>query len=82
MSYGVGARICPAYQISNRIIYAMLTRLLLAFEMRQVEGTRMPNTDMVDFSDAYGLVAFPRGYDCSFTARDKGWLKEKLETEV
>jgi phenylacetate 2-hydroxylase len=78
MSYGVGTRICPAYQISNRIIYAMLTRLLLAFDMKQVEGTRLPNTDMIDFSAAYGLVAFPRGYDCSFTARNESWLKEKL----
>ena len=82
MSYGVGARICPAYQISNQIIYAMLIRLLLAFEMKQVEGTSLPNTDMIDFSAVYGLVAFPREYDCSFTARDEQWLKEKLETEV
>lgn len=82
MSYGVGARICPAYQISNWIIYAMLTRLLLAFDIKQVEGTRLPNTDMIDFSDAYGLVAFPRGYDCSFTARDEKWLKQKLAEEV
>lgn len=79
MSYGVGGRICPAYQISNRIIYAMLTRILLAFELKQVDGTRLPNTDMLDFSEAYGLVAFPRGYDCSFTARQEAWLQQKLE---
>ncbi|RDW85998.1 hypothetical protein BP5796_04323 [Coleophoma crateriformis] len=78
LSYGVGSRICPAYQISNRIMSAMLIRLILAFQMKQVEGTRLPSIDMIDFSDAYGLVALPRAYDCSFVARDETWLKTKL----
>jgi phenylacetate 2-hydroxylase len=38
MSYGVGGRICPAWMISNRIMGAVLTRLVLAFEMEQVQG--------------------------------------------
>jgi cytochrome P450 len=78
LSYGIGSRICPAYQISNRIMSAMLTRLILAFEIKQVEGTRLPNIDMIDFSDAYGLVALPRAYDCSFVARDETWLGGKM----
>lgn len=78
LSYGVGGRICPAYQLSNRIMGATLTRLILAFEMKCVEGTRMPNTDMIDFSDKYGLVAMPRTYDCVYVARDEDWLKKML----
>lgn len=78
LSYGTGARICPAYQISNRIIYAMLVRMILAFEMKQVEGTRLPSTDMIDFSDGYGLVAHPRRYDCAYVARDPVWLRKVL----
>jgi phenylacetate 2-hydroxylase len=78
LSFGTGARICPAYMISNRIMGAVLTRMILAFEMKQVEGTRLPSTDMIDFSDAYGLVAMPRSYDCSFVARDESWLKKVL----
>lgn len=78
LSYGTGARICPAYQISNRIIYAMLVRMLLAFEMKQVEGTRLPSTDMINFSDGYGLVAHPRRYDCAYVARDAAWLRKVL----
>ena len=54
---------------SNRILYAGLTRLILAFETKQVEGTRMPNTGMIDFLDAYGLVALPRAYDSTLGAR-------------
>lgn len=78
LSFGVGGRICPAWMISNRIMGAILTRLVLAFEMRQVEGTRLPSTDMIDFSDAYGLVALPRSYDCAFFARDERWLEVML----
>jgi hypothetical protein len=38
----------------------------------------MPNTDMIDFSDKYGLVAMPRSDDCAFIARDEKWLKSTL----
>ncbi|RDW58438.1 hypothetical protein BP5796_12368 [Coleophoma crateriformis] len=78
LSYGAGGRICPAWMISNRIMGAILTRLILAFDMKQVEGTRLPSIDMIDFSDAYGLVAMPREYDCAFVARDEKWLKSVL----
>lgn len=81
LSYGTGGRICPAYQISNRIIYAMLVRMLLAFEVKQADGPgmRLPSTDMIDFSDGYGLMAQPRRYDCVFVARDSDWL-EKIQS--
>jgi cytochrome P450 len=81
LTYGTGGRICPAYQISNRIMYAMLVKLILAFDMKQVSGTRLPSTARNDFSDAYGNVLFPRTYDCSFTARDKSWLKGVITAE-
>jgi len=81
LAYGTGGRICPAYQISNRIISANLTRLLLAFEMKQVEGTRLPSISRDDYSDAYGNVAFSRTYDCSFVARDEKWLKGIITSE-
>jgi phenylacetate 2-hydroxylase len=81
LSYGTGGRICPAYQISNRIMYAMLVKLLLAFDMRQVAGKRLPATARNDFSDAYGTVQFSRTFDCSFTARDEAWLKDVIAAE-
>jgi phenylacetate 2-hydroxylase len=81
LAYGTGGRICPAYQISNRIMYANLTRLLLAFEMKQMEGTRLPCIAKDDYSDAYGNVAFSRTYDCSFTARDETWLRSTIAAE-
>ncbi|OQU96578.1 hypothetical protein CLAIMM_02642 [Cladophialophora immunda] len=78
LTFGTGSRICPAYMIANRIIYAMLLRLILAFRLKQVPGTRLPSIGRVDFSDAMGLIAVPRAYDCAFTARDDAWLKNKL----
>lgn len=82
LSYGTGSRICPAYQLANRIMYAMLVRLILSFEMNQVEGTRLPSTDMIDFSDGYGLVAHPRRFDCAFKARDSAWLQTAYDREL
>jgi hypothetical protein len=79
MSYGAGGRICPAWMISNPIMGAELTRLVLAFEVKQVEGTRLPNTNMVGFSDKYGLVAVPRSYDCAFVARDEKVAEEDFD---
>lgn len=80
-TYGTGIRICPAYQISNRIMSAMLVKLILAFNMKQAEGTRLPSTGMLDFSDSCGLVSLPRTYDCTFTARDETWLKGTIAAE-
>ncbi len=83
VGFGAGSRICPAVAISNRLVYALLVRLLLAFEMdgSTVPGRR-PNIDAVDFSDVYDeLVAHPRFYDCRFTARDVPWLERTLADE-
>ena len=58
VTFGVGSRICPAVGISNRLMYALLVRLVLAFEVREPEGRegRKPNVDPVGFSDVYDQV--------------------------
>ncbi|TVY44838.1 Phenylacetate 2-hydroxylase [Lachnellula subtilissima] len=84
LTFGAGSRICPAVAISNRIIYALLTRLILAFEMKESDdpSARKPNIDVLDFSDVHtSLVAIPRPFDCSFVPRDLEWLGSKLEVE-
>ncbi|EXJ90262.1 hypothetical protein A1O1_03361 [Capronia coronata CBS 617.96] len=81
LTFGAGSRICPAVAISNRIICALLTRLILAFEMdgSSQEG-RSPNVDPLDFSNVYDrLVAHPRYYDCHYKARDPAWLESVLK---
>ncbi|RDW85991.1 hypothetical protein BP5796_04316 [Coleophoma crateriformis] len=81
LTYGTGGRICPAYQISNRIMSAMLVKLILAFDMKPVAGGRLPSIARNDFSDAYGNVQFSRTFDCSFTARNESWLKGVIAAE-
>ncbi|EXJ80691.1 hypothetical protein A1O3_06975 [Capronia epimyces CBS 606.96] len=84
LTFGAGSRICPAVAISNRIICALLTRLVLAFEMDGSEDeARRPNVDALDFSNVYdSLVAHPRFYDCRFKARDPDWLENELADEL
>ncbi|KAK3628491.1 hypothetical protein LTR56_003870 [Elasticomyces elasticus] len=80
LTYGAGSRICPSAALSNRIIYAMIVRLILAFEMTESEepNARRPNLDAINFSGVRdSLVALPRAYDCSYTARDAHWLVQK-----
>jgi phenylacetate 2-hydroxylase len=80
VAFGSGTRICPAVAISNRIIYALLTRLILAFEMKESrEPSRAPSIHPIDFSDVHDqLVAHPRFYDCHFKTRDPLWLESIL----
>lgn len=80
VAFGAGVRICPAVAISNRVICALLTRMILAFEMvgSEAEG-RKPSTHPIQFSDVHDqLVAHPRFYDCHFKPRDPKWLDEVL----
>ncbi|KAI1868734.1 uncharacterized protein JN550_006309 [Neoarthrinium moseri] len=84
LAFGAGARICPAVAISNRLISAILTRMILAFDFTEPEegDARKPSIDPIDFSDVYNqLVAHPRFYDAKFTARDKRWLEHICSEE-
>lgn len=84
VAFGAGSRICPAVAISNRIIYALLIRLILAFEMEESKMPgRRPNVDAVKFSDVHDeLVAHPRFYDAHFKTRDESWLMSLLAEET
>ncbi|RDI85215.1 hypothetical protein Vi05172_g4794 [Venturia inaequalis] len=82
LTFGAGSRICPAVAISNRLITAILTRLILAFDMKETDGKKKPSIDSIDFSDVYdALVAHPKFFDCNFVARDEAWLKEIVKHE-
>lgn len=84
VGFGAGSRICPAVAISNRIICAMLTRLILAFEMEEARSPeRRPDLSAIDFSDVYDqLVAHPKFFDCQFKVRDAAWLEGVLERDL
>ncbi|EME82781.1 uncharacterized protein MYCFIDRAFT_211155 [Pseudocercospora fijiensis CIRAD86] len=77
-AFGAGSRICPAVGISNRLTYAILTRLILAFRFREpVDGMgRTPDLHPINFSDVSDRTqeAHPKFFDCHFVARDPEWL--------
>lgn len=81
VAFGAGSRICPAVAISNRIICALLTRLILAFEMEGSKNPdRAPSVHPIHFSDVHDqLVAHPKFYDCHFKVRDPVWLRSVLQ---
>lgn len=83
VAFGAGSRICPAVAISNRIIRAIVIRLILAFEMKaSKEPGRQPVNDAIKFSHVVDeLVAHPRFYDCHFKARNPAWL-DKIAAET
>ncbi|KAF2703726.1 cytochrome P450 [Pleomassaria siparia CBS 279.74] len=83
VAFGAGSRICPAVAISNRIIRALVTRLILAFDMKaSKEPGRRPNNDAIKFSHVVDeLVAHPNFYDCHFKARDADWLQRVVTEE-
>jgi phenylacetate 2-hydroxylase len=76
LAFGAGSRQCPAMNISNRMMYGLLVRTILAFELKEAPGheDRKPHLNMRDFSNYYGLVNIPRGWDCLLVARDPDWL--------
>ncbi|QDS76443.1 hypothetical protein FKW77_004518 [Venturia effusa] len=82
LTFGAGSRICPAMAISNRLITAILTRLILAFDMKETDGEKKPSIGAIDFSDVFDeLVAHPKFFDCNFVARDEVWLKEIVKCD-
>lgn len=71
LAYGAGARICPAMQISNRILYALIVRLVVTFQF--VASKEMPPVDHpVYYNGAPGcLVAQPKPYTAYCIPREK-----------
>lgn len=61
-AFGAGSRVCPAMQISNRILYALIIRLIVSFKF--VASKEMPPVDHpVEYNLAAGsLVARPKPY--------------------
>ena len=69
-AFGAGSRVCPAMQISNRILYALIIRLIVSFKF--VASKEMPPVDHpVDYNMAAGsLVARPKPYKAYCIPRD------------
>jgi hypothetical protein len=68
-AYGAGLRLCPVMNISNRIIYALLIRLILEFRIVGDEENK-PNVDPIEFSAGAGeFVKSPGDFKARFLER-------------
>lgn len=77
-SYGIGSRICPAWQISNRILYGLLLRMVLAFKL-EVDPTDLPPTSYKTFGNTPDLVLnSPKPFKVKFTPRNTETLRKEV----
>ena len=77
-SYGVGPRICPAWSIANRIMYGLLLRILLAFELEMDPADPPPSSWKTFGSTPSGVLNAPKMFKVRFVPRNE----EKLKQEV
>ncbi len=80
-SYGVGSRLCPAYLISNRIIYGIILRVILAYKLVPVEADPAPRSYKEISANVAGSVVSPKPFGIRFVPRDEVLLKEQLAAE-
>ncbi|KIV95930.1 hypothetical protein PV10_03525 [Exophiala mesophila] len=80
-SYGVGSRTCPAWQISNRIIYGLLLRLILTFEMHPDEALPPPKDYLTYGATPQGVANAPKPFNIRFVPRNKEALAKQLDEE-
>lgn len=80
-SYGVGSRLCPAYLISNRIIYGIILRVILAYKPVPVENEPAPESYKSFGASVVGSVITPKPFGIRFVPRHEGLLRKELEIE-
>lgn len=70
-TYGAGSRACTAINLSNRILYSILTRTCLLFKVCGNLNER-PITDYIDYAkDRYAQTYWPKEFGIKLEARDE-----------
>lgn len=80
-AYGVGSRVCPAWQISNRIMYGLLLRMIVSFKMYPDEDFPPPEDYLSFGATPQGVANAPKPFKIKFEARDLEHLKRRLDME-
>ncbi|KAE8386177.1 cytochrome P450 [Aspergillus alliaceus] len=83
--YGAGTRMCAGAHLANRELYAIFSRLVLAFHIRGTNGPKMkPNLDTIDCNSVpTSMVTQPKPFKVRFQPRDnaqlEAWIKESQQ---
>ncbi|KAL2833335.1 cytochrome P450 [Aspergillus cavernicola] len=77
-AFGAGARQCTAVNLSNRVLYALFTRLIVSFKINS--SKEMPcNTHYIGYKENPAASnAIPSEFKVGLVARDEGVLKGAL----
>ncbi|MCJ1376168.1 hypothetical protein MMC20_007408 [Loxospora ochrophaea] len=75
-SFGWGRRICPGADLAANSLFIGLSKLLWAYDILPIEGTRY---DIFDYTD--GFNSRPRSFECTVRVRNERH-KEVLEREM
>ncbi|EXJ80755.1 hypothetical protein A1O3_07039 [Capronia epimyces CBS 606.96] len=77
-SYGIGPRVCPAWSIANRMMYGLLLRMILAFDMKMDPCDPPPTSWRTFGRTPSGVLNAPKMFNVRFVPRNE----EKLRAEV
>ncbi|RFU27190.1 hypothetical protein B7463_g9141, partial [Scytalidium lignicola] len=83
--YGAGTRMCAGAHLANRELYAIFTRLVLAFHIRETtEAKDRPILDTIECNSVpTSMVTQPKPFKVKFIPRNpeqlEGWIKSSVE---
>lgn len=81
-AYGAGTRMCAGVHLANRQLYAIFTRLILAFHVKQTTDPMMhPELDTIECNSVpTSMVTQPKPFQVYLAPRDQStltrWLAE------
>ncbi|EXJ85327.1 hypothetical protein A1O1_05691 [Capronia coronata CBS 617.96] len=78
ISYGVGSRLCPAWNIANRMMYGLIFRTILDFQLRADESDPPPKSYQEFGETPAGHINKPKQFRVRFIPRDPERLKVKV----
>ncbi|KAL1859421.1 hypothetical protein Plec18170_002537 [Paecilomyces lecythidis] len=78
-AFGAGGRMCTAVNFSNRVLYAIFLRLIVAFDVRESKISP-PNIHYIDYKrDPAEANAIPCDFNVRFTPRNEKVLRGVLD---
>src|ERR1700761_1592691 len=83
--YGAGTRMCAGAHLANRELYAIFTRLILAFHIRETQfANERPILDSIECNSVpTSMVTQPKPFKVQFIPRDAAklehWLQESFD---
>lgn len=79
LSFGAGARMCTAVNFSNRVLYVLFLRLIVAFQITESK-IMAANTDYIHYKkDPAASNAIPSDFLVQLTPRDPEVLEYCLQ---